>query len=173
MSDSRAAARSKSTTTASGGRAEEVRKSFAPLLTALLLLTAAAARGQAPAADPEVEAVRKVVETYLYTEEAGEKKGTLLEGARIVFVGPDGKQARVESVSKRKGQTRGKVSRATQKVVSVDVLNDAASVKVETVLAPDTPAALRHSQYLWLLKTEAGWKVAGILMPRVAPAAQR
>jgi hypothetical protein len=150
-----------------------VRKTLVPLLAAMLLWAAAPARGQGPAADPEAEAVRKVVETYLFTEETGEKKETLLEGARLVFVGPDGKEHHVESISKRKGQTRGKVSRATQKVISIDVLNDAASVKVETVLAPDTPAALKHSQYLWLLKTEAGWKIAGILMPRVAPAAQR
>jgi hypothetical protein len=144
-----------------------VRKSFVPLLTVLLLWTIVPARGQAPAADTEAEAVRKVVETYLFTEEVEEKKETLLEGARIVFVGPDGKETRVESISKRKGQTRGKVSRATQKVVSIDVLNDAASVKVETVLAPDGPDPLKHSQYLWLLKTEAGWKIAGILMPSV------
>ncbi len=146
-----------------------MRKSFVLLL--ILLLPAAAARGQGPVADPEAEAVRKVVETYLYTEEVDEKKETFLEGARIVFVGPDGKQSRVESGSKRNLQTGGKVWRATQKVVSIDVLNDAASVKVETVLAPDTPAALRHLQYLWLLKTEAGWKIAGILMPSVRPPA--
>jgi hypothetical protein len=148
-----------------------VRKTFVPLLTLLLFWSAAPARGQAPVADPEAEAVRKVVETYLFTEEVDEKKETLLEDARIVFVGPDGKQSRVEAVSKRKGQTRGKVSRATQKVISIDVVSDAASVKVETVLAPDTPSALRHSQYLWLLKTETGWKIAGILMPSVRPSA--
>lgn len=140
-----------------------MRKTFVLLL--ILLLPSAHARGQGPVADPEAEAVRKVVETYLFTEEVDEKKDTLLGDARIVFVSPDGKERRVESVSKRKGQTGGKVSRATQKVVSIDVLNDAASVKVETMLAPDTPAALRHLHYLWLLKTEAGWKIAGILMP--------
>ena len=149
-----------------------MRKTFALLLT-LLMWAAAPARGQAPAADAEKEDVRKVVETYLFSEEADEKRATFLEDARIVFVGADGKESRVEAVSKGgKGRTRGKIGRATQKVISVDVLNDAASVKVETVLAPDEPDVMKHSQYLWLLKTKTGWKIAGILMPGVAPVAR-
>ncbi|MFN2415483.1 MAG: hypothetical protein ABR603_10100, partial [Pyrinomonadaceae bacterium] len=67
------------------------------------------------------------------------------------------------------GGGRGKVGRGVQRIVAIDVVNDGASVKVETVLAPDTPSALKHWQYLWLLKTDAGWKIAGILMPGFAP----
>ena len=150
----------------------EVRRVYISLLAILLLWVAAPARGQGSSVDPETEAVRKVVETYLFSEETDEKRDTFVKGARIVFVGPDGKETRVEALSKGGGGgARGKISRATQRVVSIDVVNDAASVKVETVLWPDTPAALRHPQYLWLLKTEVGWKIAGILMPSVrAPA---
>lgn len=150
-------------------------KRVVTLAASLLLVLCAAARGaqgQAAAEEAEARAVRKVVETYLFAEEADEKKETLLEDARIVFVGPDGKETRVEAVSKRKGKTGGKVGRATQKVVSIDVLDDAASVKVETVLGPDEPYFMKHTQYLWLLKTEAGWRIGGILMPRVAPVAR-
>ena len=142
---------------------------------ALALACAAAARGQGPAAaDPEREAVRKVVESYLYAEEAGEKKGTLLEDARIVFFDYKGERARAEVVSRRgAGKPRGaRTASSPQKIVSIEVLNDAASVKVETVLMPDTPNAIRHTQYLWLLRTGGGWRIAGILMPNVAPAAR-
>jgi hypothetical protein len=155
----------------------KVSKRLFTLSASLLLALCAVARGvqgqgAAAAEDAETQAVRKVVETYLFTEEADEKKETLLEDARIVFVGPGGKETRVEAVSARKGKTGGKVERATQKVVSIDFLNDAASVKVETVLRPDEPYFMKHTQYLWLLKTEAGWRIAGILMPRVAPVAR-
>ncbi len=139
----------------------------------MLLSQAAAAGAQETAPDPEREAVRKDVETYLFSEVTGERKGTLMEGARIVFVDHTGKQARVEAVSKRRAKRRpgARTLSSPQKIVSVDVLNDGASVKVDTVLMPDAPAPLRHSQYIWLLKTEAGWKIAGILMPTVKPAA--
>ena len=149
-------------------------RSFVALL--LLLLGAAPPAGaQEAAADAEREAVRKVVETYLFSEEAGEKRSTFVEGARIIFVAPDGKQTRVEAVSRGAGRSRkgGRTMSSPQKIVSIDVLHDAASVKVETLLMPDTPYALKHTQYLWLLKTEAGWKLAGILMPGAAPAARR
>jgi hypothetical protein len=134
------------------------------------MCVAAAARAQDAAALAEKEAVRKVVETYLYAEETDEKKGTLLGDAQIVFLNADGKQTRVTSVSKGgKGKSGGKISRGTQRVVAVDVINDGASVKVETELMPDGPSTLKHCQYLWLLKTDAGWKIAGILMPGTRP----
>jgi hypothetical protein len=149
-----------------------MRKTALPALT-LLLLTLAPAASQGPAAaaaaDPEREAVRKAVETYLFSEEADEKKGTFLEGARVVFVDHEGKRARVEALAKRvpRGRAGARTASSPQRVLSIDVLHDAASVKVETVFRPDTPDAFKHEQYLWLLKTEAGWRIAGILMPDV------
>ena len=152
-----------------------MRKAVLPVVTLLLLLPQAAAAGaQETAPDPEREAVRKVVETYLFSEETGETKETFLQGARIVFVDHEGKRARVEPVSRGGGRRdRGKPGRVLKKILAIDVVGDGASVKVETVLSPDTPEALRHEQYLWLLKTGAGWRIAGILMPTVRPAAER
>ena len=133
------------------------------LLPALLLDP----RAQEPSAEAEREAVKKVAETYLFAEETDERKGTFLGDAHIVFLDRDGER-RTVALSKREGGRRPvKTSRALQKVVSVDVVNDGASVKVETVLLPEGPSELKHYQYLWLLKTKTGWKIAGILMPGV------
>ena len=149
-------------------------KKLALSAAALSLLCQAARAQDAPAAaGAEREAVKKAVETYLYAEETGEKRGALLEGAHIVFLDRDGKEVRAVPLSKMKARRRkgSRVERSPQKIVSIDLLNEAASVKVETELMPETPAAVKHYQYLWLVKTEAGWKVGGILMPNVAPPA--
>jgi hypothetical protein len=146
-------------------RAVKLRRLFlAAILLPTLLLNA---RAQESASDAEKEAVKGVAETYLFAEETGERKGTFLGDAHIVFVDRDGERRTVALSKREGGERRGKTSRALQKIISVDIVNDGASVKVETVLSPEGPSELKHYQYLWLLKTKTGWKIAGIMMPGV------
>lgn len=139
------------------------------LSVALLSLLCSGAWAQEAASDAEREAVKRAVENYLYAEETDEKRASLLEEATMVFLDTDGKEVRAIPLSKRKGGTRkgARLLRSPQKIVSIDLLDDAASVKVETEFRPETPEAAKHYQYLWLVKTEAGWKIGGVLMPKV------
>jgi hypothetical protein len=126
-----------------------------------------------PETDAEAEAVKRAVETYLFTEEPDEKKSVIHREARIYGIGPDGKM-QVKPFSKPARQPRGmKLARSPQRVVSVEVSGECATVKVLTDFAPDEPAsgpareAAKHYQYVWLLKIEGEWKIVAILMPHV------
>ena len=61
--------------------------------------------------------------------------------------------------------------RSRQKIVSLDVLDGAASVKVETDLSSDTLKLPKHFHYLSLLKVGGERKIVGILMPPLRPPA--
>ena len=122
--------------------------------------------------DAEKEAVRRTVETYLYAEESGERKSPLSAEARIYGIDSARDRIKVTPLSKSaaKEPKGSKILRSRQKIVSIDVVNDGASVKVSTDLTPDDKAdeANEHFQFIWLLKAEGEWKVVGILMPGVA-----
>ena len=141
---------------------------------ALLLLCAVARAGaQAPAADAEREAVRRAVETYLYAEDVDEKKPVADAAARVFAV--DRSRGRVKatplSAPGRKMRKGEKILRSPQRVASIEILGDAASVKVSTDFTPDDPADAEstHHQLIWLLKVEGQWKIVGVLMPTPAP----
>jgi hypothetical protein len=152
------------------------------LLAAALLLPLCAgppASAQGPAAPPqdaEREAVRKAVETYLYAEDVDEKKPVSDAGARIFSA--DHARGRVNATplsaparKPPKGAKAVKTARSPQRIASIEVFDDAASVKVSTDFTPDERGdeANTHYQLIWLLKVAGGWKIVGILMPHVAP----
>ncbi len=150
------------------------------LLAALLALgVSAQARAQDAGGDDgaaEREAVRKVVETYLYAEYDDEKKSPIHPEAKIFSVDAGGKRIRFTTILKTKArQPKGaKTSRSPQRVVSVEMVNDAAWVTVATDFTPEEPpnAPPEHIQYISLLKLEGEWKIVSILMPSVRPAAK-
>jgi hypothetical protein len=122
-----------------------------------------------PAAPDEADVVKRVVETYLYAEEPDEKKSPLHKEAKIYSFGP-GNRMNVTPFSKPARRREGKSSRSPQRVVSVDVAGDSATVKVLTDFAPDDPKAgdaAKHYQYLWLMKLNGEWKIIAALMSRV------
>jgi len=138
--------------------------------TALLLLCAGG-RGvaQGPAGGAESEGVRKAVETYLYAENVDEKKPVSDAGAKVFAV--DQSRGRVASKPLSSPPPKlpkgGKILRSPQRIASIEILNDAAAVKVSTDLTPDDPAdeANTHYQLIWLLRVRGEWKIVGILMP--------
>ena len=116
------------------------------------------------------EAVKKAVETYLYAEEAGEKRNVLYPEAKIISLNSNGKGIRETPVSRAAGKRPpgGKTSRVLQKIVSIDLFEDGASVKVMTDmtswgLSPTVPQ--KHFQYISLFKLRGEWKIVNILMP--------
>lgn len=144
------------------------------LLPAVLLLTLCAgahAAAQDAGQDAEREAVRKAVETYLYAEDSDEKRPVSDAAARVY--GVDHSRGRVTAVplaSRPRKQPKGaKTARSPQRVASVEVLGDAASVKVSTDFTPDDPGdeARTHYQLIWLLKVKGEWRIVGVLMPAV------
>jgi hypothetical protein len=131
------------------------------------------AKNDAERTDAEKEAVKRAVETYLYAEEGDEKKSPLSEDAKIHGVDASRSRVRVTPLSKPSGKRPkgAKTLRSPQRIVSIDVVNDGASVKVATDFTPDdkTDAADSHFQFIWLLKVGGEWKVVGILMPSTTP----
>ena len=144
------------------------------LLAALLALCPAAPAGAQDAGDAaEREAVRRVVETYLYAEYDDEKKSPVHPEAKIFSADSGGKRIRFTTILKTKArQPKGaRTSRSPQKVVAVEVVNDAAWVTVATDFTPEGPpdAPPEHIQFISLMRLEGVWKIVSILMPSTAP----
>lgn len=144
------------------------------ILTAFLLLLGAAAglmevRAQQPA-DADRNAIKVAVETYLYEEDRIKVARVVDPGAKILSVDGEGK-LRLTATSKPAGKMpKGATTRVPrQKIVSIDVFENGAVVKVETDrLSLDGPNAdMRHAQYISLLKLNAEWKIVSILMPSI------
>lgn len=141
-----------------------MRKSFV-LPVALLIGLTSTARAQQAGGDGEKDAVRRVAETYLYAEEGEERKRTVYPLAKILSVDAKGGKIIETPISKPARRREGARERSRQKIVSVDVAEGAASVKVETDLSSDTLKLPKHLHYLSLLKVGGEWKIVGILMP--------
>ena len=143
---------------------------LAALLSALCVSARAQDAGDGGAA--EREAVKKVVETYLFAEYDDEKKSPIHPEAKIFTVDEVGKRIRFTTILKSKARkVKGaKTSRSPQKVVSVEVAGNAAYVKVATDFTPEGPrdAPPEHVQFISLMKLEGEWKILSILMPSMA-----
>ena len=143
------------------------------LLAALLALSCASARAQESGGGAEKEAIKRVVETYLFAEYDDEKKSPIHPEAKIFSVDSSGKRIRFTTILKTKARTvkGAKTSRSPQRVVSVEVASDAAWVKVATDFSPEGPkdAPPEHVQLISLLRLEGEWKIVSILMPSAAP----
>lgn len=143
-----------------------MRKSLLLLPTvAVLLVFCAPARAQEATADTEREAVRRVVETYLYAEDGEERKRTIAPSAKILSLDPGGSKVIETPISKSARRRKGAREKSRQRIVSIDVAEDGASVKVETDLSSETLKIPKHIHYLSLLKVGGEWKIVGILMP--------
>ena len=153
------------------GGFRELRRLFLSVVVLPLLLFPVSA--QDAKGDAEKEAVKRAVETYLYAEETDEKKSPLSDDAKIYDVDSARSRIKVTPLSKPSGKKPkgAKTLRSPQRIVSIDVVNDGASVKVATDFTPDdkTDGADDHFQFIWLLKVGDKWKVVSILMPSVPP----
>ena len=121
--------------------------------------------------DKERDAIKVAVETYLYEEDRIKVARVVDPAAKILSVDGEGK-LRTTASSKPAGKMpKGTTTRVPrQKIVSIDVFENGAVVKVETDrLSLDGPNAdVRHAQYISLLKLNGAWKIVSILMPSVA-----
>lgn len=135
-------------------------------LATLLLGCALLVKAQEAGADKERDAIRQVVETYLYAENPEERKRVISPQAKVVSV--DLNQARVIETPISKPATKlptKAITRSQQKIVSIDVAGGGALVKVETDLSSEASRAPKHIHYLSLLKVSGEWKIISILMP--------
>lgn len=141
------------------------------LITAVLLTPSFPAGAREAGAEAERDAVRRAVETYLYAEETDERKSVIHPGTKIYSVDRTGSRVTETPISTParkppKGAARVRVV-SRQKVVSVDLAEGGATVKVETDLSPGEDRYPKHTQYISLLKVKGEWKIVSILMPPV------
>jgi Putative lumazine-binding len=135
-----------------------------------IALSAGFASAQQPAPDSDRDAVKKVVETFLYAEEEAEVRSVVAPDAKIMSVTSEGKLTVVPVGKSAKKLRNGETTRVPrQRIVNTDIFEDGAVVKVETdQLALDGPTKdVRHMQYFSLLKTMGEWKIVSILMPSI------
>jgi hypothetical protein len=121
---------------------------------------------EATTTDKERDAVRQVVETYLYSEEPEERKRTLYAQTKILSVDQTGTKVVETAISKQAKKLPGRViTRSRQEIVNIDLTDGGALVKVETDLSSDASQLPKHLQYLSLLKVNNEWKIVSVLMP--------
>jgi protease I len=129
-------------------------------VTAVLSLTlCATALGQTAKPDDEEAAVRQVVQNYLhglkYNDVESLKKAFWPE-AKLFFVKNDGQLGQLTQSQWYEGfaASAGKEEKGELKITSVDITDNAASVKVEE----DYPGSV-YIDYLSLLKLKGEWKI--------------
>ena len=139
-------------------------------LAAFFLLSLSfSAVAQTVDANKENEAVRKVVEAYLYATDADVRRQAFYGDAKIISLDAARGKVVESPVSKPHKKKPGEtVGESVQKIVSIDVTKDGALVKVETEFPADAKPSIvpqKHFQYLSLLKVNGDWKIVQILMP--------
>ncbi len=129
-------------------------------VAALLSLTlCATALGQTPEPEGEEAAVRQVVQNYLhglkYNDVESLKKAFWPE-AKLLFVKNDGQLGQLTQSQWYEGfaASAGKEEKGDLKITSVDITDNAASVKVEE----DYPGSV-YIDYLSLLKLKGEWRI--------------
>lgn len=139
-------------------------------LAAFFLLSLSfSANAQTVDANTENEAVRKVVEAYLYAKEPNVRRQAFYGEAKIISLDAARGKVTETPVSKPYKKKAGEtVGESAQKIVSIDVTAGGALVKVETEFPADAKPSVtpqKHFQYLSLLKVNGEWKIVQILMP--------
>ena len=141
------------------------------VLTMLLVSLPSMSEAQEAGTGDERDAVKRAVETYLYAEEPEERKRVISPRAKIYSVDPSGsKMTETPLSTQAKKLPKGGKVISRQKIVSMDVTQGGASVKVETDLSSEQVKYPKHIQYLSLLKLSGEWKIISILMPPLKPA---
>jgi len=108
----------------------------------------------------EEAAVRQVVESYLHGLKFNDVEGlkkAFWPDAKLFFVGKEGKLGQLTQQDWYKGfaGSAGKEEQGDLRITSVEVTNDAASVKVVEDYLGKPPT--RYTDYLSLLKLEGRW----------------
>lgn len=141
------------------------------ILPAALLLGLSGAisftTAQAQIADSENEAVKRVVEIFLYAEEPAQVRRVVDPQAKI-FSTTDGRlQVTPLSTPARKLPKDAKTRVPRQRITNIDVSGNGAVVTVVTDrFAADEPATQpKHTQYISLLRINNDWRIVSILMP--------
>ena len=121
--------------------------------------------------DNEHAAIKTAVETYLYEEDRAKVARVVDSGAKILGLDSEGKLM-TTAISKPAGKRpKGSTTRVPrQKIIQIDVFENASVVKVETDrMSVEGPMQdVRHAQYISLLRLNGEWKIVSILMPSVA-----
>lgn len=145
-------------------------KAITAILLSLLAFPGVEAVCAQQTSDNERAAIKVAVETYLYEEDRTKVARVVDPSAKILSVDGKGKLA-ITATSKPAGKMpKGATTRVPrQKIVTIDIFENGAVVKVETDrLSLEGPSAeVRHAQYLSLLKLNGEWKIVSILMPSV------
>ena len=134
-------------------------KRFFFVTTVLWLVLSANAFGQTPKPDSEEAAVRQAVQNYLhglkYNDVESLKKAFWPE-AKLFFVKNGGQLGQLTQSQWYEGfaASAGKEEKGELKITSVDVTDNAASVKVEE----DYPGSV-YVDYLSLLKFDGEWRI--------------
>jgi hypothetical protein len=112
------------------------------------------------AQNTEKDAVKRVVETYLFSEIDDERKQTLFAEAKIFSTNRESKKIEETPVSKKTKKVKGARIVSVQKVVNIDIFENGATVKVETDLSDGDVKIPKHFQYISLLKANGAWKIS-------------
>ena len=119
------------------------------------------------AQDAEKDAVKRVVETYLFSEDNDERKQTLYEQAKIYSTNTENNKIEENRFTAAKKKPKGAKIVSLQKIVNIEMTEDAAIVKIETDLSSGENKFPKHFQYISLLKVNGAWKIVSILMPKL------
>ena len=129
----------------------------------LLIFLPLLAKAQTSNAKSEEILVRQTVESYINKT----TRSVLHPDAKIISVDGSGKGFSEEKINKPFKPQKGVITvESQQKISTIDVTTDGASVKVETEFTSDSNVVPRkHIQYISLLKLNGEWKIVSILMP--------
>jgi Putative lumazine-binding len=128
-------------------------------------------QAQEPASDPDKEAIKRAVETFLYAEERNQVAAVVDPQARIFSSKSGDQKVSITPIgTAARKLPKGAITRVPrQRITNIDVFNDGAVVSVQTDrMSVDGPGASeKHTQYISLMRLNGAWKIISILMPSV------
>ena len=128
-------------------------------------------QAQEPASDPEKDAIKRAVETFLYAEDRDQVASVVDPQAKIYTMKSGDSKVAITPIgaAARKLPKGAKTRVPRQRITNIDVFNDGAVVSVQTDrMSVDGPGASeKHTQYISLMRLNGAWKIISILMPSV------
>ena len=131
-----------------------------------LLIVPLCFSGAANAQDAEKDTVKRVAETYLFSEDDNERRQTIYDQGRIYSTNAENNKIEETRFTAAKKKPKGAKIVSLQKIVNIEIAEEAAVVKVETDLSSGENKFPKHFQYISLLKAGGSWKIVSILMPK-------
>ncbi|HKP46376.1 MAG TPA: nuclear transport factor 2 family protein [Pyrinomonadaceae bacterium] len=145
----------------------------AAVVTTALLIVPSTFRAQEPVVDPEKEAIKRAVETFLYAEERDQVARVIDPQAKIFSIKSGDNKVSITPISTpAKKLPKGARTRAPrQRITNIEIFADGAVVAVQTDrMTVDGPSASqKHIQYISLMRFNGEWKIVSILMPSINP----